>query len=105
MNQRKHISRFIPLDRKWREPDSKAIEITSDKHMLKALKHFLSIELAQPKNCPNCGGLIPELSFTFKGKTYFFACYMITEDEKVIAQTDYRKFAKYYNRLIEEKKE
>lgn len=68
--------------------------VPSDKKTIKAIKELLR-ELDKHQNCPACGGLVPELGFTYKGKEYSFTCHSIEEKGKVIAQTDYERFAKY----------
>ena len=67
------------------------------------LRQFLQEDMVKPKHCPNCGGMIPELSFEYKGKRFRFTCYMIEENGKTIAKTDYTKFAKYCKAMTEKK--
>jgi hypothetical protein len=43
------------------------------------------------QHCPNCGGLTPEIVFTYKGYEYVFTCTKIRKKGKVIAGTDYKK--------------
>jgi len=68
------------------------------------LREFLKCLPLKAKNCPNCGGIIPELSFTYEDTTYFFTCYQILKNGVVTAKTDYTKFAKYC-KVLKEKKE
>jgi hypothetical protein len=42
-------------------------------------------------NCPNCGGLIPDLQIIGKERTLRFTCTEVVEDGKTLAQTDYTK--------------
>jgi hypothetical protein len=42
-------------------------------------------------NCPNCGGLIPELEIQDKERSFRFTCTQIVENGKTLAQTDYPK--------------
>jgi hypothetical protein len=98
---KKHASMLISLD--IPELGDKAVK----EHALeifRSLQSFFKTNLSHPQNCPSCGGIVPELSFRYKGKSYFFTCYMITENSKVKAQTDYQKFAEYY-KAVKEKKE
>ena len=69
------------------------------------LRKFLQEDMAKPKYCPNCGGMLPELSFEYKGKRFRFTCYMIEENGKTLAKTDYAKFAKYCKATTKETKE
>ncbi len=75
----------------------------------KKIQQTLKMLLEQKEHCPNCGGLVPELSFQMDGKQFTFTCHEIAEMEtwkffnekethkprKVLAQTDYKQFAKY----------
>lgn len=97
---KKHASMLISLDTP--ELGKKAVK----KHALdtlRSLQSFFKTNLSHPQNCTKCGGIVPELSFTYKGKNYFFSCYMITENSRVKAQTDYRKFAKHCRAMNEVK--
>jgi len=50
-------------------------------------------------HCPNCGGLLPELSVIFENKLYKFTCYEIESMKtgKVLKKTDYKKLGEYIN--------
>lgn len=74
-----------------------------DSEFMIGLREFLQEDMANPKHCPNCGGMLPELSFDYKGKRFRFTCYMIEQDGKIIAKTDYAKFAKYCRAMTEKK--
>lgn len=89
---KKHASMLIPLDTP--ELGDKAVKEHA-LEILRSLQRFFKTDLSHPQNCPSCGVIVPELSFRYKGKSYFFTCYMITENSKVKAQTDYQKFTKY----------
>jgi hypothetical protein len=49
--------------------------------------------LSKPKHCANCGALIPELGFTYKGKEYVFTCYEVWGRDRLVAETTYQKLA------------
>lgn len=50
--------------------------------------------------CSNCGGLIPEISFSYEHRHYTFTCTAIRDkDDKVIAETDYKILEKYCHAL------
>lgn len=65
------------------------------------------------KSCPNCGGLLPEISFYMAGKQFYFVCYRIEDCErtiwdgekeihtptKVLATTDYAKLGSYCEKI------
>jgi hypothetical protein len=55
-------------------------------------------------NCPNCGGLLPEIVFKdVRGKSYCFALVEIrNEDDGTIAETNYR-LLEFYLRKEREK--
>ena len=65
------------------------------RRLAKELKSFLEKDLANPKNCINCGELTPELAFRYKEKVYHITCTQIKQKNKVLAQTDYKKFSEY----------
>jgi len=97
---KKHASMLVSLDTP--EPDKKAVKKQA-LDTLRTLQSFFKTNLSHPQNCPSCGGIVPELSFRYKGKSYFFTCYMITENSRIKAQTDYRKFAKYCKAMNEKR--
>ncbi len=80
-----------------------------DRQRSKKIRKTLKTLLEQKKHCPNCGGLVPELSFLMDGKEFLFVCHAIVQREswtwdaqkeihtpqKTLAQTDYKQFAKY----------
>ena len=69
---------------------------TNPRFIVSQLKHYLREELGEAKNCPNCGGLLPELTLVYKGKTYSFTCTQIIGKRGwVIAKTNYEQFSKY----------
>lgn len=43
------------------------------------------------ERCPMCGELIPELAFYVGNRCYTFTCKKITEDDKIIAETNYEQ--------------
>jgi hypothetical protein len=60
-------------------------------------------DLRNLEHCPTCGGLLPEFILQFKGKQYWFTCYQIRKNDKLIVQTDYGKLAEHLK--IKKKKE
>jgi hypothetical protein len=76
-----------------RQPVSK---YCTSEGLLEKLKEYLDRLGSSAHNCPNCGGVLDELSFEHKSKTYFFTCYKIAGQGKgIVAQTDYNKFHNY----------
>lgn len=65
------------------------------KEQLKVLSDFVIENLAHPKNCPTCGGIPVDIRFKDGEKDYFFTCWKVTENDKVIAKTDYQKLCLY----------
>ena len=65
-------------------------------YLRKSLKQRLRV-ISRINNFPTCGGLPNEIGFEYNGATYYFTCYKIEKDGKVIAGTDYAKFGKYCN--------
>jgi hypothetical protein len=58
------------------------------------------------QHCPNCGGLTPEIIFTYKGYKYSFTCHEIRNQKKrIIAETDYRKLRSYCDSKIRKPKQ
>ena len=53
-------------------------------------------------HCPNCGGLLPELSVIFENKLYKFTCYEIESMKtgKVLKKTDYKKFQNFLQNFL-----
>ena len=51
-------------------------------------------------NCPDCGGLIPELEIQDKERAFRFTCIKIVEYGKVLMETDYTKLL--YHLLADE---
>jgi hypothetical protein len=49
------------------------------------------------KTCPNCGGIVPEITIKYNGKFFRLTCYNITDmkSHKTILETDYEKLSKY----------
>jgi len=71
------------------------LEIYSASSIKNNLKVWLGKILADPQ-CPICGGLLPELSFQYNGRTYDFVCWKITDKKgEVLRETNYRKLATY----------
>lgn len=97
-NHLEHVSYPIWLNPPENEEDTEE----NNDDIVFSLRAILE-KIAASKKCPNCGGLVPELYLNYKGKEYFLTCYQIVENDKLIAQTDYKKFAKYCT-LISEKK-
>jgi hypothetical protein len=84
------------------------IDYTSSRQ-IKEIRGVLQALLTKPDHCPNCGGLEPELSFSFQGKQFCFTCYLIEETAKIywdgkketkfprktLTKTDYAKLGEY----------
>jgi hypothetical protein len=49
------------------------------------------------KKCPNCGGIVPEITVEWEGRQYRFTCYKIVSKKsgKTLLETDYKKLAHY----------
>jgi len=79
------------------------------KREINQIRELLETLLDGKNHCPNCGGLIPELSLVMAGKQFHFVCHEIAEQEKfswegdkekhtprkVLATTDYKKLVEY----------
>lgn len=93
MKKHFHIALLIPLDAEVYARNGKFI--TRRTFIDKAITSFFEKDIVEVTHCPNCGGILPELQFEYKGKTYCFTCYRIEKDGKAIVKTDYEKFAEY----------
>ena len=98
VREERHEAVTIPLDKDHTFLKGN-VEVSyiapKSRKIVKWLRESLKKDLANWKHCPNCGGILPELMFNFEGKEYWFTCYMIREDGKIIAETDYENFAGY----------
>jgi hypothetical protein len=49
------------------------------------------------KKCPNCGGIVPEITVQWEEREYRFACWKIVSKKsgKTLLETDYKKLAHY----------
>jgi len=95
-----HEALTIPLDKKENVIYALEKKFVSRRTWIdKAITAFFEEEMMKPKHCPNCGGVLPELAFEYKGKRFRFTCYRIEENDKVIVKTDYAKFAKYCGKI------
>jgi len=56
------------------------------------------------QHCPNCGGLTPEIIFTYKGYEYYFTCTQIRKKKRVIAGTDHKKLRSFCNSKFQKPK-
>jgi hypothetical protein len=80
-----HPQEWLPLN-----------NLNEGKELMKAIRQVLDEILTNPERiCPNCGGIRPEIVFKYKDHNYFFTCWKIKKKNKVIAETDYKKVAKY----------
>jgi len=86
-DEQKHTQLWFPLN-----------NINESRELMKAIREVLEEILTNPqRNCPNCGGIRPEIVFKFKEHNYFFICWKIKKKSKTIAETDYEKFVKYFD--------
>jgi hypothetical protein len=46
-------------------------------------------------NCPNCGGIVPEICVLYKGKVFKFTCYDIVKGKKSLLKTDCKLMESY----------
>jgi len=83
----KHLQYWFPLN-----------NLNEGRELMKAIRQVLDEILANPqRNCPNCGGIRPEIVFKYKGHNYFFTCWKIKKKNKTIAETDYASFVEYFD--------
>jgi len=67
------------------------------------IRKFLKKELfRKAENCPVCGGLLPEIKLYYEDIEYSFTCTKIRRNRKILAKTDYTKFAKYCHDTTQE---
>ena len=65
---------------------------TIEEQLLRSLKRFRK----ELHKCPSCGGLIPNIKFSFRNEAYYFVCTEITDGKgKTIAETDYSLLEDY----------
>jgi len=82
-----HKERWFPLT-----------NLNEGRELMKAIRDVLDEILTDPKRtCPNCGGIRPEIVFKYKDHNYFFTCWKIKKKNKIIAETDYQKFVRYFD--------
>jgi len=87
-----HNADVFPLDKN----EGTIFNLLTPSKLQKELRKTL-IRISQITHCQGCGGLLPEVAFTFEGKKYRFTCYRIDdEDGKKIVGTDYEKFCKFH---------
>jgi hypothetical protein len=77
---------LIHLYNGLRPPEAKETRWFANRSARSELNHAIHTHFV---NCPNCGGLIPELEIQDKERTFRFACTQIIENGKTLAQTDY----------------
>ena len=86
-NDQVHIQQWFPLN-----------NLNESRKLMKATREVLEEILKNPeRNCPNCGGMRPEIVFKFKDHNYFFTCWKIKKKNRTIAETDYEKFVRYFD--------
>jgi hypothetical protein len=57
---------------------------------------FLSDLRKELHMCPNCGGLQPNVKFSFENRSYEFVCTEITDGQgNIVAETDYKQLEEY----------
>lgn len=58
------------------------------------------------KNCPNCGGIVPEITVKWKDREYRFTCYKIVslKSGKTLSRTDYKRMRDYLSGIRTTKK-
>jgi len=85
-------------DQKHREYWFPLNNLNEGRELMKAIRQVLDDILTNPqRNCPNCGGIRPEIVIKYKEHNYFFTCWKIKKKNKTIAETDYEKFVKYFD--------
>lgn len=72
------------------------IKPITPEHIVGQLKQWLEKDLAEPKNCPSCGGIHPEIQLVLGDRTYYLTCWKVTEKGKILAETDFEKVVRYY---------
>jgi hypothetical protein len=72
------------------------VEPITPEYVVGQLKEWLEKDLGEPKNCPRCGGIHPEIQLVLGGKTYYLTCWKVTEKGKILAETDFEKVVRYY---------
>jgi len=80
-----HLQRVFPLGNKNR---SRSFMTAIRSAVEEILDH-------RHQHCPNCGGLTPEIVFTYKGYWYYFTCTEIRKKKRVMAGTDYKKLRSF----------
>jgi len=79
--------------------------IKQSKSLMEAIRSTVEEILEhRHQHCPNCGGLTPEIHFTYKGYEYHFTCTEIRKRKRVIAGTDYKKLRSYCDSKIKKSK-
>ena len=56
--------------------------------------------LDNPAHCQSCGGLVPELAFTWNNHTFHFFCYEIRKGKRgtVVNHTQFQRLHDYLNK-------
>jgi hypothetical protein len=89
-----HLQRVFPLG-----------NINRSRSLMNAIRNTVEEILDhRHQHCPNCGGLTPEIVFTYKGYEYYFTCTEIRRKKRVIAGTDYKKLRSFCNSKIQKPK-
>jgi len=108
LKHHKHVSRLFYLDKDHLSDVLK--KMSEESHALKTIKgleRVLEHNISKAVNCPSCGGLVPEISFIWRGREYWFTCYKIVDFDRheIVAETDYSKFAKYSEAMVKPKED
>jgi len=100
MEHAKHTSTVINLRSAvmW-DDESTCIPEDDASAIASALTKAIDGLFKERSNCPNCGGIIPEICVLYKGKTFKFTCYDIVRCKKSLLKTDYKLMESYCQAL------
>ena len=84
---------------------SEPLDMHDAKKIAKILFGEFEEKLANPRHCNAYGSIPFDLVFHDGFRSYYFTCWKITQDDKTLIETDYRKLGEYCRSAVKEKKE
>jgi hypothetical protein len=104
MKIEKHDDLILYLDNNWLQ---KGVNMWNPNRLTKQfgdLKKWLEKIFANPQRCPNCGGLKYDVVIKHGGIEFHFGLWKIMDkrnegEDKIIAETDYKKLSRYAKRM------
>lgn len=96
-----HMENWIVVDKDWAKCSAYTHDRVLSKYVGEQVLNCLdSLSEGLYVTCKNCGGLTPEIKFSFGNWEYIFTCTGILDEKgKLIAKSDYKLLEKYCHAL------